>query len=203
MRPTILIDVDGVIANFLGETIYRLNYCMGLPVPYSESDWPAWSILEVLSPEVQTAAREIWHESGFAYSIPAYFGAIDGVKRMATIADVYFVTSPLKNSQTWAFDRERWLKYWFGDDLGSHVIHTHHKHMVRGDMLIDDKPSHVEEFLETGRTARLFRRSYNDGLTLPYVNDWNEVYDDVDDLITQRIKEADNTYWREAARNLP
>lgn len=201
MKPTILLDVDGVVANFLGATLNHLDFC-GFEVPYSEDEWKSWSIADALSGAAKDEAANLWRKDGFAMSIPHYAGVIEGVARLSAIANIYFVTSPLRASRTWHGDREAWLRFRF-PNLANNVIHTNHKFMVRGDMLIDDKPEHVEQFLETGRTARLFRRSYNDGLALPYVNNWQEVYDDVADLIHRREKDAEDRYWREIARNLP
>lgn len=57
---------------------------------------------------------------------------------------MFFVTSPLKSSTTWSYDRRLWLEKYFGED--AKIVITHEKHTVDGDFLCDDKPAHCSEW---------------------------------------------------------
>jgi 5'(3')-deoxyribonucleotidase len=70
-------------------------------------------------------------------------GAIEAAKLIATMYDVYILSkSPWKNPNA-PSDKHVWIKQHFGDDKNSifykRVILSGHKHLNRGDFLIDDR----------------------------------------------------------------
>jgi 5'-nucleotidase len=73
-------------------------------------------------------------------------GAIDGFSRLAEVYDAYILsTAPWKNPGAWA-DKVRWVQRHFGDAEGTpaykRLILSHHKHLNKGDFLVDDRPGH-------------------------------------------------------------
>lgn len=65
-------------------------------------------------------------------------GAIDGVKKLKTKYDVYFLsTAPWQNPTAWS-DKVMWIQKYFGDDGYKRLILSHNKHLNKGDFLIDD-----------------------------------------------------------------
>ena len=66
-------------------------------------------------------------------------GAIEAVNLLAKHYDVYILsTSPWGNT-TAASDKIEWVKKYFGSVFHKRVILTHHKDMLKGDFLIDDR----------------------------------------------------------------
>lgn len=78
--------------------------------------------------------------------IPRIFGsmlpmknAVESFKLLAKHHDVYIVsTAPWNNSSAWA-DKNEWVKRYLGDEGYKRLILTHHKNLIRGDYIIDDR----------------------------------------------------------------
>lgn len=136
MRNTILLDVDGVIADLVGALCNAWNADSSPVSPtLAEEDVTAYGFRECLSEEQATAFNEFMARPGFCTCIAQYYGAPRFVERLHVgHFDVVAVTKPFHKSATWAAERTQWLKG-FGVDK---VIHTGHKEYVRGDYLIED-----------------------------------------------------------------
>lgn len=70
-------------------------------------------------------------------------GAISAVERLLTssLYDVYFLsTAPWGNPSAWT-DKRLWIEEQFGDKINRRLILTHRKDLVKGDILIDDRPN--------------------------------------------------------------
>lgn len=174
MKPTVLLDVDGVVANFVDETLRKLKIHFSVVADHDASDWPVWSMADYSGfrqlcfsnerpePKVISAMLSaVWTQPTFAAGISPYEGALDGVKSLMEIADVYFVTSPIWTSETWTYDRALWLRTYFDID-NSHIIFTSSKHLVRGDIFIDDKPETVEKWKQHNQgLAAVWDQPYN------------------------------------------
>lgn len=172
----LLLDVDGVIADFFKATELDMA-SMGLK---PARQWTEWDILkmdwiglddspsdEVVREISKHALSYIWNKKGFCLSIPEFNGAVEEVKRLAEVFDVYFVTSPMVTNKRWVWERSQWLTDRFGPELGKKVVHTHYKELVAGSALIDDKPQHVVDWHYEHGTIETFEgvlnRPYNQG----------------------------------------
>jgi len=70
-------------------------------------------------------------------------GAINAVNILlkSSLYDVYFLsTAPWGNPSAWT-DKRLWLEDRFGDKINRKLILTHRKDLVKGDILIDDRPN--------------------------------------------------------------
>lgn len=162
MKPIMLIDVDGVIADFTTPVLKLASLALGKDFTHSDvTDWDYRKALGLSDLQWRAICRDIEYE-GFANQLEPYDGAVDGVNAIAEHADVYFVTSDWRGSKTWVYDRNKWLMRHFGD-LGRNVIHTSHKRLVYGDVLVDDKPENVERWTLEWPTecGILWDRPYN------------------------------------------
>ncbi len=75
-------------------------------------------------------------------------GAVDAVHRLAGKYDVYILsTAPWKNPSAWA-DKVAWVTKYLDDVLHKRIILSHHKDLIRGDYLIDDRPNHGADSFE-------------------------------------------------------
>lgn len=146
----VLLDVDGVIADFSGLYLRLATIITGCP--YSVNEVTEWNIAKAI--KLPEWAKEKLNGRlsipGLAREIEALPGAVRAVKRIAEIADVYFVTAPLAVCPTWAADREAWLVEHFGASLGGRVISTSHKGPIAGDVMIDDKPENLDDWVSAG-----------------------------------------------------
>lgn len=177
MRPTLLLDVDGIIADFETAFLEVARDLTGRDIVRDPTQW----CMEAQCRLTEEEAGEVWsviHGSRFARDLDPYPFAVDNVKSLSELCNVYFVTSPMEENPTWAHDRALWLRSHFGDELGSKVISTKHKHCVRGNVFVDDKPEHIEQWSRAhgDGAAFLWNRAYNSEIELPRVRSWRELH---------------------------
>jgi len=140
MERVFLCDVDGVLADFLGAVLEGVHGKTG--VAHSRQEVTQWSIADSIGVPKELIAR-IACEKGFCRELKVLPGARELVDMLRKYGEVYFVTSPFWSSQYWMYERNHWLWREFEAD-SNEIVHTSAKHLIRGDMLIDDKPSTVE-----------------------------------------------------------
>ena len=171
----VLCDVDGVLAQW--KVVFRKHLAdVGF-----EIDNIAWNSPDL--PLTKAEREYAWmkmSEPGVACDLEPLPGAIEGVKKIAKIADVYFVTAQVERSRTWVYDRENWLIKHFGQELGSKVVNTHYKYLVKGDMLIDDKEYNMKAWKKAfpGGIGVLWDHPHNQNYNTVGVrmSDWYEPY---------------------------
>jgi 5'-nucleotidase len=79
---------------------------------------------------------------GFYRNLPPVPGAIKAVTDLlAEGFGVYICTSPLEQYQHCVLEKYEWVEEHLGSEFTTRVILTRDKTLVRGDVLIDDKPT--------------------------------------------------------------
>lgn len=141
----ILLDVDGPLADFVGAALAVVNE-LGA-TKYARSEVRDWDMDKLLPQRLRQAFWERVTSAGFCAALRPVDGAVEVVADLRSKHEVFFVTSDMATCPTWAHERRGWLKEHFGVHFKS-VVHTHAKYLVRGDVLVDDKPSHCEEWQE-------------------------------------------------------
>lgn len=173
-RPIILLDCDGPLANFTAAYLATVRRITGKQILPSEID--RWDIHKCdpvrkaaesccfTSSELRSFVDQYIKRPGWCDEIPTTSAAAENVERLRAIGDVYIVTSPWRSSPTWVHERTRWCKRELGIDA-DHVIHTEAKHLIYGDIFVDDKPEHVRAWSERwpDGTAILFDMPHNRG----------------------------------------
>lgn len=186
-RKIVLIDVDGVIANFTHAFLHKLELLSG--IRFDHSVVTEWNIQESpalveLHKERPGLFEEVWKEvgsPGFCYDMLPYEDAIPGVKTLLDKdVDVYALTAPFWSSNTWMQERTDWLFKHFGI-RAKNVVQTHAKHLVFGHVFVDDKPAHIEEWWHrwsgSDRVALLWDAPYNrKEERFRRVTGWDEVH---------------------------
>lgn len=175
MRKTILLDCDGVLSDFTSGFLKVANKIA--ETNYTHKDVKTWDLTAL--PGLKEAAKKVWKEvgaPGFAQTLDVYPGAIEGYKKLCELGDVYIVTSPLfmhkddpdrhpNHGATFCFDRAVWLETHFGVDPKK-ILFAYNKHIVEGDVLIDDKIENIRDWMEMhgskrGTRAVLWAQLYN------------------------------------------
>jgi 5'(3')-deoxyribonucleotidase len=168
-RPVLLLDVDGVICDFIGAALLALRAESGVSIP--RESITTWEIFDSIPEELQkykTKTYGLLKARLGCVSMRPYDGSKPGVKRLQELAEVVIVTSPFPDSDTWMSERERWLGIHYGIKR-THIIHTCSKHHVKGDIFIDDKTSHVVTWADAHPQghALLWNMKYNEQDELP------------------------------------
>ena len=189
MNFTIGLDVDGVVADFVGGAMGVINASCAdkrraedvvgddVMACFSFTDYERFLILRRL------------RAPGFARSLKPLHGAVHAVQRLRSMhgVDVVFVTSPLRGSATWQTDREDWLATRFP---GINVMFMHHKEYADVDLLIDDTPANVKSTLARHGpgSALLWVTPYNrHGGKLPSIASWGALIAHVKSRLPQPL----------------
>jgi len=166
-RPRFLVDVDGVLADFVGPALDIANRLAG--TEYTEVDVKDWDLFGL--PGLREVESRSWNrikEPGWARYMPIMPGAQDFIRELSEIGDVRILTAPVY-SPTFCYDRWMWLEENFGIPH-KHVSFDKEKFAHDGDMLIDDRLDNVRDWLRAhGR-----RRAKSVGTALLWDRPWNQ-----------------------------
>lgn len=145
-RPRVLLDCDGVLADFVSAALVIVNNLFNTAnVPADVTQFDIAASLGLTNEQSAKMKRAIGSWPRLAAGLTVFQGAVDGVRRLREVADVYIVTSSWDSNETWEYDRKAWLKRWF--DIGHHeIVFTAAKYLVSGDVLVDDKTSTLIEW---------------------------------------------------------
>lgn len=137
----VLCDVDGVLADTTCVFLASLLDATGKH--FYGDQVTSWDYKECLG--ISEAEEALAWECFEQYHIDYVQPSPGGVEFITDLRDagheVIFVTAPSKHVATWTWHRDRWLAEHFGAEIP--VIHTEHKHLISGDVLIDDKSGNI------------------------------------------------------------
>lgn len=195
-KPTVLLDVDGVLASFIAGALKSLKDLFG--IDGTHDDIVNWHFETCFNLNAMQMAEltHAWRQPGWCAALPPYPFAPDAVIRLREHAVVHPLTAPF-NSMPWMMERDAWLSAHCGFTR-KEIVHTEAKHLVKGDVFVDDKPEHVINWQRAHPqgVAILWAQPYNadavkpkpvypgavnaDDFTRPdwtglRTNDWNEV----------------------------
>lgn len=138
----ILVDVDGVIADWGAEYGNVLDTwgeeAAGIP---RHAQQRSFDLHEGRTEREIEIIRSVMVNEGFYSRLVPIPGAKKALKRLVKQGhDVRLVTSPFLSNPTCASDKLNWIMRHYGTHWGARTILTNDKTLVRGDILIDDKP---------------------------------------------------------------
>ncbi len=152
----ILLDCDGVLANFVGGALKELKKATGIYLKEQDITGPFHRVLD----------RSTWRDiqilvaqPSFCQNLNWYPDAKSFVNSCKQLGKVLVVTKPWF-SYSWCFERDEWLYPYM--DI-SNVVYTHHKEVVRGDVLVEDTAENIDAWLQAnpGGTGILINRPWN------------------------------------------
>jgi 5'(3')-deoxyribonucleotidase len=158
MTDTVLLDVDGVLIDFLNPFLDVLQGFTGRR--HSPEEMTTWRVEECIATPDEVA--ECWHHvnasPGWVRNLPLYPGAREFLTALRERYRVVACTSPA--SPRWAMERAgRLLELGFTWD---DIVLTRGKSHVCGAALIDDSPANLDSWwrCQPGQTI-LFSRPWN------------------------------------------
>lgn len=142
-RLRVLLDCDGVLADFVGAALGLIKKVTGKP--YTKANVKQWDFINDLVRD-ERDYLEIYqgvHAAGFCAGIHPLAGAEKGMAELRKMpVDIYVVTAPQFESAHWVPERTRWLNYHFRLDK-DRLLYTDAKRLAAGDVFVDDSSEHV------------------------------------------------------------
>lgn len=141
----ILLDMDGVVADLTTPWLARYNR------DYNDSltseDLKAWDVHQFVKSECGTKIYDYLNQRGAFADLVPLPGAVDCVDLLLDAGhEVYFVTTPPTRSPWAVLEKSQWVEEFFPRVGAGNMVFTRHKHLVRGDFLIDDYEKNLHLF---------------------------------------------------------
>lgn len=137
----ILIDMDGVLADFDKEFLqrWRTRYPDKFYIPLEERT--TFYVKEQYPDELKPLATAIMRESGFFREIVPVDGAQEALMEMDGMGlEVFICTSPVSAYKNCVLEKYEWVDRVLGADWVKRIILTKDKTLVKADYIIDDNP---------------------------------------------------------------
>jgi len=170
----ILLDMDGVVADFMRSLLKHYNYLTRENVSINDIHGIKTSKY-VGDPFTLNRVKD---SVGFIRNLEPMPGAIEGVRTLNKWGHEIVFVSNGTNCPTSGHEKRDWLKYYFGDLWKfPKLVLTYHKFLVRGDCLVDDNPKNLEN-LDSSTTPLLYHHHYNADITgYTRIYDWSCLLD--------------------------
>lgn len=138
------LDVDGVLFPFYEETLRELK---SHGVPLENPTGAGWNFIEQMTPKQLDIAKALWANEQFTLGFPTLpdpvvpYGWAQPLYESLSDCRILVITSPM-SVPYWVSGRDTWLHKHFGH-YKRNTVYTAQKHLVKFDLLIDDKPETV------------------------------------------------------------
>ena len=169
--------MDGVIADFDGEFLkrWRERHPEKYFIPMGERT--SFYVKDQYPDELKPLVVEILTEPGFFRGMMPIEGAGEALLEMENMGlDMFICTSPLSTYQNCVLEKFEWVDAHLGSQWIDRIILTKDKTLIRGDILIDDKPEITGVDIPSWEHI-LYDRPYNQGVNkkrLTWAN-WKDV----------------------------
>jgi 5'(3')-deoxyribonucleotidase len=162
MRKQILLDQDGVLADFLSGAIKVLNRAYGRDITLEQysKEFGRWGTYDYYGITVEQFWKPIDDEHNFWMNLEPMPWATKLYTALSAIGDVTIVTTPSLDPDC-AKQKLQWLNYHLGID-STQVFLGARKYLMAGNgILIDDYIKNVSAFQDNGGQAILIPSTWN------------------------------------------
>lgn len=161
-RKTVLVDMDGVLADSLPNWLAAYNLFSGEDIEVEDIKSYGFG-QHVRQPELLFSCLERAMVFLNAKPMP---GAVEGFRKLCKAHDVYVVTYNHESCPSGFQQKLAWMRRHFPEFPSNRVIFTKNKGMVQGDVIIEDSPDNIQAWLSVNPKGRAFciAQPYNDNL---------------------------------------
>lgn len=156
MVDLILIDMDGVIADFVSPALEMHRH------PELQEQWPAghWDICSLLEISEERFWRDIGHL--FWADIDSYPWADNLIHAVESTGCEWAICSTPARDHSSSSGKVEWMQKQFGKDFRNYHLTPRKHHLAKPTtLLIDDNDGNVERFRAAGGEAILFPQPWN------------------------------------------
>ena len=173
------VDVDGVLADFIGKVLYYQNSIY--KTNFKHSDITSYHIEDIIGESNVAVILELLENNHDAKYFDVLPGAIELIRDLNELGRVVFVTAPCPRYRGWADDRLFWLKKNFSAKRDD-ILSLKDKTLFAGYILIDDSSINIKSWLDINKPAIRISQPWNqDGLGI-VANNLSEVRDIVAEI---------------------
>lgn len=157
MKPSLLLDVDGVICDFIGGMIRSHGWDI------TPDDWTSWSHHHTMGITDKTFWEPTWRKNWWS-DLQPYPGAVEFVRMLASRFEITFASAIHLN---WSSGPQllRWLtEHEFFDAVGDHRAYMlgERKSLLNGGgVLLDDYDDNCERFDRAGGRSIVYPQPWN------------------------------------------
>lgn len=139
-RPTVLVDLDGVLADF-DKAYFDLAADLGIKMDCELGDQKhRFASKHLVDKKADRIMRRFVDSPGWFKNLHPIPGAREGFLHLATKADLWVVTKPLESNPTCRDEKALWVERHLGIEWEKRLIIAPDKSRIVGDILLDDAP---------------------------------------------------------------
>lgn len=173
----VLSDLDGVGAEWDGgfdrhAISEAYAHIQGIPLRHERK---SFTFYDDVTPEVREAILEIMNHPTFYADlepIPGWAEAMHELEHMGHT--VRIVTTPWWTNPDCTRDKLNWVAKVLGEEWRTRVVLTGDKTVIRGDVLVDDKPNIHGAVTDPTWRHVLFDQPYNREVERPRIQNWTD-----------------------------
>lgn len=169
----ILVDMDGVIADFEGGflKLWQTEHPDKPFIPIEQRT--TFYIVEQYPADLKNFVREILLSPNFFRSLEPVEGSIQALGKLRQLGhEVFICSSPLTSYRNCVLEKYEWVESYLGKEWINNIILSKDKTLIKGDFLIDDRPNVLGCDLPSWEHI-LFDRPYNETEIGKKRLDWN------------------------------
>ena|SRR3990167_7212405 len=157
----IALDCDGCIVDLLPQWLSMYNQETNENLQVSDiKEWDLFS--QVKQPKI---LNKILLSKGFFQKPEPYLDVLEVLPKLLKDErfDIFIATQVPRSSPYAGWDKREWLRKWLPEFDLEKFISIHHKYLLRADVILDDHPRHLKQWLEEDgtRTAICMDHLYN------------------------------------------
>lgn len=160
-KLNLLLDVDGVLADFMSGALKELNRKFNRSVTIEEyAKWGQWGTYDYYGITVEQFWGAIEENPSFWMNLEPYPWTYDLYKHLKSLGDVTILTAP-SNDPDCSKQKYAWLSYHLG--IGAKdIMMGHKKYLMAGHgILVDDYHKNVDAFVGAGGQAIKIPSNWN------------------------------------------
>ena len=158
-KPVLLLDMDGIIADFNLYSLQTYNRIFGTKYDESKVDQYIGDH-EVIDKSIDVKAlRRPYKDPGSFINLPVIPGSQAAVAKLLKFFDIFVVTTQYYGNPTCVHEKHVWLQRHF-PAIADQGVFTKHKPQVKGDILVDDRPSNCAAYKAANPGAKTASLQY-------------------------------------------